>query len=256
MLAYRCIILATLLAQCCAFMAPSLLPTHTTRSSTSLSMKLGGNKQADMLARLKAAQAKKGAPSSTPTKVAAAAPSQTQKPVEANTAWRSGASAAPAAAAEVSRKPGRGGVASPQDSIEDSYRAFEDLLEQTSELCFNEDAEGNFVELDDDGNKGKRGISKARPPVRFVRGDFAPLDVWSQLKDVEGGPVNYKSVAGSKLLVVVADNRPGTFDMRQTLISLNNKVRYTFDHVLCFTVQHGDSSEADDYCRGATRVLA
>jgi hypothetical protein len=223
MLSYRCIILVALLAQCYAFMAPTLFPAHT-RSSTALSMGLGGNKQADMLARLKAAQAKNREAKGTPTKPAAAAPARAQKPVEANTAWRSGASAAPPA--EVSRKPGRGGVASAQDSIEDSYRAFEDLLEQTSELCFNEDAEGNFVQLDDD-SKGKRGTGKARPAVRFQRGDFAPLDVWSQLKDVEGGAVDYKSVAGSKLLVVVADNRPGTFDMRQTLISLNNKVKQT-----------------------------
>jgi hypothetical protein len=224
---YRCLILAVLLAQCYAFMAPALFPAHTRGSTSALSMGLGGNKQADMLARLKAAQAKKGEASGTPTKAAAAAPARAQKPVEANTAWRSGtAAAAPPVAAEVSRKPGRGGVASAQDSIEDSYRAFEDLLEQTSELCFNEDAEGNFVQLDDDG-KGKRGTGKARPPVRFQRGDFAPLDVWSQLKDVDGGAVDYKSVAGSKLLVVVADNRPGTFDMRQTLISLNNKVIHT-----------------------------
>jgi hypothetical protein len=224
MLSYRCIILVALLAQCYAFMAPTLFSAHT-RRSTALSMGLGGNKQADMLARLKAAQAKKGEANGTPTKAAAAAPARAQKPVEANTAWRSGVSAVPPAA-EVSRKPGRGGVASAQDSIEDSYRAFEDLLEQTSELCFNEDAEGNFVQLDDD-SKGKRGTGKARPAVRFQRGDFAPLDVWSQLKDVEGGAVDYKTVAGSKLLVVVADNRPGTFDMRQTLISLNNKVNHT-----------------------------
>ena len=116
-------------------------------------LSMGKNSQAELMKKLQEAKAKKAGGSqqqqqAAPSSTAAAQPA---KPLQANTAWREG-SAGSSQSTETDEyaaqrgKPGRGGRTVTQK--EDNYAAFEDLLQRTDELCFREDQDGEYIQLD------------------------------------------------------------------------------------------------------------
>ncbi|CAM9244958.1 unnamed protein product [Pylaiella littoralis] len=80
----------------------------------------------------------------------------------------------------------------------------------------------------------KRVEKKAQ--LAFSRGDFAPLDPWRTLSDMEGEKVNFGLFRGTKPLLVVAEPNPGSGEMKQALYELNTRMPRKLVDVVAVTV--------------------
>ncbi|CAB1097990.1 unnamed protein product [Ectocarpus sp. CCAP 1310/34] len=76
--------------------------------------------------------------------------------------------------------------------------------------------------------------------LTFSRGDFAPLDPWRLLSDVDGnkasGAVNFGLFQGTKPLLVVAEPKPGSGAMKQAMYELNTRMPRKLVDVVAVTV--------------------
>jgi len=137
---------------------------------------------------------------------------QSTQKVSPNSNWRSGTSSSPTV--EESSVPASS-IYNEFDKMLGNMASFTDSKEAYIE-AMEESAASRVLQSKSGGNTAT--------PVQLAlsEGDFAPLDVWGSLKDTQEKSVRFGDFCkGNDLVVVLADARKGSSDLKTALVELN-----------------------------------